>query len=711
MNISNSSSRIEEIVSKLNDCQKKAVLHEEGPIVVFAGAGSGKTRVITARIAVLLERGFHPRSILAMTFTNKAAQEMKERVKQWSQQGEYVPIGTFHSLCARWLREFAQEIGFTSDFSIFDENDSKSAVKKIMEELRIKDEKTAAGDYLSAIGKAKMYAWLPDEASKNERFFPPLGVTVYRRYQEILAACNGMDFDDLLMNMLLLLKKNEPVRKILQNRFKHILIDEYQDTNTTQSELIRLLLNEKQNLLVVGDDDQSIYSWRGADPDNILEFKNRYPKTTTIRLEQNYRCTKNIVGAAAAVIANNKKRAEKTLWTENKEGPLISFRQEYDALQEAIWLGDQIKIESFNFPYRDVAIFYRINAQSRQIEDALRKQNIPYRIYGALRFYDRAEVKDILSYFRLIVNPQDDIAFRRIVNVPTRGIGDKAIESLEEISKKEQVPLFAALNLQMLRQERISPRLVTFYNLIQELKKTNENEGLSNLLQNFLRLTDYLSYVKKKYADSYEDRMSNIHELGTALADFEQSQPESRLTDWLNEVSLSSAVDETEVGVSLMTFHSAKGLEFPRVYIVGVEDGLVPHSHNIDQVENLEEERRLFYVGLTRAKEKVSLLSAQRRRIYTHDMVNPPSRFLKEIPQDFFDIPSRKFFNSGAGEDVQSKLSFVHHSAYGRGQVKKVEYEWGVPKATVYFREFGIRKVNLSQLKSLDVRESYKIRR
>jgi DNA helicase-2/ATP-dependent DNA helicase PcrA len=701
MNLTNSSTRIDAIIDKLNEPQKEAVLHTEGPLVVFAGAGSGKTRVISARIAILLERGFHPRSILAMTFTNKAAQEMRERVRLWSSQGDFVPIGTFHSLCARWLREFASEIGFTSGFSIFDDNDSKSTVKKIMEEFRIKDDKTSPGDYLSAIGKAKTLAWLPDEASKNERFFPPLGVSVYKRYQEILASCNAMDFDDLLMNMLLLLRKHENIRKIMQDRYQHILIDEYQDTNTTQSELVDLLLNTKKNLLVVGDDDQSIYSWRGADPNNILEFRSRYPKAKIIRLEQNYRCTKNIVGAAAALIAHNKKRAEKTLWTDNKEGAFLSFRQEYDALQEAIWLSDQIKIEQFTYHYENVAVFYRINAQSRQIEDALRKQNIPYRIYGALRFYDRAEIKDILGYFRLIANPRDDIAFRRIVNIPARGIGEKSLEVLEQKSLEEHIPLLEALNLLIQHHARISPRMVSFFSIIQELKKLSEQGALSELLQAFLKATDYLGYVQKKYPDSFTDRIANIHELGTALTDYEQANPESKLVDWLNEISLSSSVNETEQGISLMTFHSAKGLEFPRVYIVGVEDGLVPHSHSMDNPEGLEEERRLFYVGLTRAKEKISLVTSQKRRIFTHDMVNPPSRFLNEIPLEFFDAPSKKLLKAEP-VNPDAKLSTVLHSAYGKGQVKKLEYEWGIAKAIVDFRDFGIRKVNITQLRPLN---------
>lgn len=702
---------IERMVSQLNEPQREAVLHGDGPLVVFAGAGSGKTRVITSRIAVLMEKGYYARSILAMTFTNKAAKEMKERVKAWSLQGEFVPIGTFHSLCARWLREFAAELGFAPDFTIYDDSDSKSSIKKILEELKIKDEKNSVGDYLAAIGKAKTYGWMPNEAEAHSHFFPPLGVTVYKRYQEMLAQCHAMDFDDLLMNMLFLLKRNNKVSKQLQERYQHILIDEYQDTNPTQVELISYLVNEKRNIVVVGDDDQSIYSWRGADPKNILEFRSRYPGAKIIRLEQNYRCTKNIVGAASAMIVNNKNRAEKTLWTANKEGHLISIHQEYDASLEAYWVVDQIKVEEYSFPYENVAILYRINAQSRQLEDSLRKQNIPYRIYGALRFYDRAEIKDVLSYFRILLNPRDDIAFKRLVSVPPRGIGEKAIASIEAIAQNEGVPLLDALSILVRSPERTSPKLNHLLILLQDLKKICDGGSLTELLQSFLSSTDYLGYLQKKYPDSYTDRIANVHELGTALAEYEQANPGMRLSDWLNDVALgSNAEEEEERGVTLMTLHSAKGLEFPRVYIMGVEDGLIPHSHNLEKTENLEEERRLFYVGITRAKEKLSLVIAQRRRIFTYDMVNPPSRFLKEIPLEFFDLPSRRLLKAEPAPEMEKAMSLVVHPTYGRGKVKKVEYDFGVAKALVEFWDFGLRKVNFTHLKAITDHKNYKSR-
>ncbi|MBI2602072.1 MAG: UvrD-helicase domain-containing protein [Deltaproteobacteria bacterium] len=693
---------IDRILEKLNEPQKEAVLHEGGPLVVFAGAGSGKTRVITARIAYLLETGVPPRSIVAMTFTNKAAGEMKERVKLWSPLGEYVPIGTFHSLCARWLREFAKEIGFTADFTIYDDQDSKAVLKSVLTEMQVKIDKGITGDFLSAIGRAKTLGWLPDEAEKQADFFPTMGVAVYRRYQEILSQSNAMDFDDLLMNMLLLLKRNHEIRNLMQARFQHILIDEYQDTNPTQASLIHHLMNEKRNLIVVGDDDQSIYSWRGADPSNILGFGKRYAGTKIIRLEQNYRCTGNIVGAASAMIVNNKKRAEKTLWTQNEAGPHITYHQEFDAAMEAFWVTEQIKAETYKFPHDEVAIFYRTNAQSRQLEDSLRKQNIPYRIYGALRFYDRAEIKDLLAYFRLIINPKDDVAFRRIINVPARGIGKKALELMEELADTRDVPLVDTLPYIAQQQPRLAARLNQLRELLEKLKKSDEKHALSEVLRTVLNATDYLAYIQKKYADSYTDRVGNVHELGTALAEYEQANPEARLRDWLNDVSLSGSEQEYENGVTLMTLHSAKGLEFSRVFIVGVEDGLIPHSHNLEDKEKLEEERRLFYVGLTRAKQRLSLLSAERRRIFTYDMVNGLSRFLKEIPLEFFDPTSRRALDTKPSADFHTKMSLVFHPTYGRGRVTRIESALGVAKAVVDFSRFGVRKVSVTQLRPIE---------
>ena len=393
----------------LNPMQEQAVAHQSGPLVVFAGAGSGKTRVITTRIAKLIDQGVRPNSILAVTFTNKATREMKERIVGLSDRGFLVHVATFHSACTRWLREFADQLGYTTSFSIYADTEVKSALKSILKDLKIDEQEHSIGDYRAAIAKAKTYGWLPsdiDSGVGQSEIFPPLGVEVYKRYQEGLAQSNSMDFNDLLMNMLLLLRRNEQVRETLRRRYKHILVDEYQDTNPTQFAIINYLVNDDRNLCVVGDDDQSIYSWRGANPSNIMNFKDNFPGATEIRLEQNYRCSGNIIKAATALVGHNKFRVEKTLWTANEAGQKINFSYDYDGDAEAWWVVEQIKDEARSYSYDEIAIFYRTNAQSRILEDSLRKEKIPYRIYGSVRFYDRLEVKDILAYLRLVINPR-----------------------------------------------------------------------------------------------------------------------------------------------------------------------------------------------------------------------------------------------------------------------------------------------------------------
>lgn len=693
------SSELEDILHKLNGPQKEAVLHDEGPIVVFAGAGSGKTAVITTRIVALIQKGVSPRSIVAMTFTNKAAREMKERVIKQSPLAEAVPIGTFHSLCARWLREFAVEIGFSSDFTIYDDSDQNAAIKVVMRELNVADAKLGPKDFIRAIRKAKVRGIHPGDADQHVDLFPLMGAKVYKSYQEYLSKCNSMDFDDLLMNMLLLLKQNKSVKEILQKRFCYIMIDEYQDTNTTQADLITELAGPRKNLLVVGDDDQSIYSWRGADPTNIIEFKKRYADARVIYLEQNYRCAGNIVGAASAIIQNNKGRAEKKLWTENDLGIPLTFHHEYDASLEAFWVTEQIKAEFERQPYEDVAVFYRINAQSRQLEDCFRKQNIPYRMYGSLRFYDRAEIKDLLAYFRLIVNKNDDISFRRVINTPTRGIGKKSVEIIENGAKLRSCSLYSSLPGVLQENSKLTGKLQPFYQLIKNLRSSSDLKP-SEILSDLIASLDYVEYLQKKFPETYSDRLANVHELGAALAEYESTNPTTTLSGWLNDVSLMGSEEENNGGVSLMTLHSAKGLEFNRVFIVGVEDGLIPHSHNMDDPTYIEEERRLFYVGITRAKRRLSLLAAKRRRVFTQDMVNSPSRFLAEIPENFFDSHSQRRLGNGdsSREPLGQKSSQVYHSTYGRGLVKRVEYDNGTAKAVVDFRRFGVRKVNVTQL-------------
>ena len=712
----NLSSTLKSSIDGLNVPQKEAVLYGPGPAVVFAGAGSGKTKVITTRIAVLLEQGFRPHEILAVTFTNKAAREMRQRVESLSDVGHLVHVGTFHSSCARWLREFAVELGFSSDFTIYDDKDSIQALKGVLKELKIKKEDHSPREYIKAINRAKTFGWSPKEAEKYTLeypdVFPPLGAQVYDRYQSYLINCNAMDFSDLLMNTLLLLKRNKQVRTILQNRYKHILVDEYQDTNPTQYSLIKHLVNEDKNLFVVGDDDQSIYSWRGADPHNILNFETAYPGAKKIRLEQNYRSSSYIVQAASSIIIKNTKRAEKVLWTQNPPGEKIQYVLEYDAESESWWIADHIQEDMKFFPYKDTAILYRTNAQSRQLEDVLRRQKIPYRIYGSLRFYDRIEIKDMIAYCRLLSNQDDDVAFKRVLNTPTRGIGKKALEDIEKETFSNDLSMLQAAK-KIIKEEpsRTTKKIESFIQLMNRLKHFLKDNPLSEFLPYLLKELDYKTYLQKKFPDQLQDKMSNLHELGAAIAEYSANNSKSSLANWLKDISLADSGDNSEEGgVHLMTLHAAKGLEFRKVYIAGVEDGLIPHSNSMEQEHDIEEERRLFYVGMTRAREKLLLLSARRRRILNNWQSYDPSRFLKDIAKDTISglSGSLKDFISNLDEDDEDtncrhlKIgSSVTHPTYGRGTIKSMDHDFGILKATIDFFDFGLRKVSLHHLETV----------
>lgn len=731
--------RAEAILSGLNTVQRSAASHRDGPLVVFAGAGSGKTRIITHRIAWLIETGVAPWEILAVTFTNKAAGEMKHRVQALTPHGSRVLIATFHSACARWLREFAPELGFTSDFSIYDDNDQMQAIKAVLAELNVKlDDQNSAAEFRAAINRVKTMALLPsDERLQREyaHLLPAAGVQVYRRYQEYLASCNAMDFSDLIMNMLILLRRNQLVRDLLQRRYRYILVDEYQDTNRTQFELIARLAEGHRNLFVVGDDDQSIYSWRGAVPSNIIDFDKIYPDAVKITMEQNYRCTSHIVNAASAMIGHNKYRVPKRLFTQNNAGERIVYRLETDNDIEAWWIVDTICGEHARFGYDDVAIFYRTNSQSRVLEDALRRRNIPYQIYGTVRFYDRMEVKDLMAYFRLLVNPSDDISLKRVLNVPARGIGDKALQAIEIEATRRQQPLLTTIEaLVDEKTAKLAAKLLPFVEIYRRIRLAITEGPLDEALPTLLDAIGYLDYVEKKFPEQALDKVENIHELGSALADFAGAHPDARIAEWLQSVTLASSEVEGKSGVSMMTLHMAKGLEFRRVFIVGVEEGLLPHHNSLEDPDLVEEERRLFYVGMTRAKEKLSLVSAYRRRTYNSWQANRPSRFLTEIPTEHFEsLYDTEAFAPSQGNDVvhggggdsyyydygdasggggrrksgrteaaqessQAELELsvgksVRHPTYGRGVVEQVIEEFGVIKAVVNFSEFGQRKV------------------
>lgn len=712
------------LLTNLNNVQTSAVLHREGPLVIFAGAGSGKTRIITTRIAYLIEQGVLPWEILAVTFTNKAAEEMRSRAEAIAPEAKRAVITTFHSACARWLREFASELGFDSNFSIYDDQDSSRALKHVLKELHPKgDLPTLVAEMKSFLHMIKTAGIFPHEAEQYALDFPQSvptgGVTVYRLYQEYLAQCNAMDFGDLLMNVLLLLRNNNRVRDILSNRFQFIMVDEFQDTNRTQFEMIYHLAGKHRNLVVVGDDDQSIYSWRGATPSNIIDFDRTYPEAKRIALEQNYRCSGNIVGAASKLVAFNMKRAPKTLFTTAPAGEPIEVHLEADGDMEAYWIAEQIQLERRVFSYDDVAIFYRTNSQSRSLEEALRRQKIPYTIYGSLEFYERLEVKDLIAYLRLIVNENDEVSFYRIINVPTRGLGDKAVDQITQYAKQAQVSLLEAVRL--LAQQgapKIGPKLRYFHDLMRALKEDIKSSPLPEAIKILLEALEYPDYLKKKFPDQYTDKIDNIQELAAAIAEFSKKNPESTLEDWLQSVSLVREDPEAANigGVSLMTLHMAKGLEFRRVFIAGMEDGLLPHRNSTDDPSSLEEERRLLYVGITRAKEKVSLSCARRRRVYNSEMINPPSRFLQEIPKEFLQYslkakealtpatsrqdPQARYVYDDEWEDGENfaEGSKVFHPTYGPGVIEGFDDQLGQRKAIVRFRDFGYRKIRPSQL-------------
>lgn len=722
--------RGEELLAGLNPAQRQAATIASGPAVVFAGAGSGKTRIITTRIAWLIENGTRPSEILAVTFTNKAAAEMRERVLRLHQDADRAVVTTFHAACARWLREFAPELGFTSDFTIYDDSDSTSVIKKIMKTANFPIEKeTTAAEFKSAIGHAKTLGLFPMDAQKEaalfRTFMPTAGVEIYKAYQESLALSNAMDFSDLIMNMLLLLRTNERVRRALQMRFKYILVDEYQDTNRPQMELIEHLSALHKNVFVVGDDDQSIYSWRGAVPANILDFDKIYPDAKVCKLEQNYRCTSNIVDAAAALVSHNKTRADKTLRTDNASGALIDFRYESDAEFEGWWVAKQIKEEINEYSYDQTAVFYRTNSQSRLLEDAFRREQIPYQIYGTVRFYDRAEVKDIMAYLRILVNPRDDVSFLRAMNTPTRGLGDSAEEAITKAARERGLTMLdAAKQLASEGVPRLSTKLSAFVHLLEQLKLRMAAEPMEEMISVIAEATAYFPYLHKKYPEQASDKEDNVMELASAIADFASSNLGSSIADWLQMITLSSEVEGDTKGVSLMTLHMAKGLEFERVYLTGLEDGLIPHFNSTDDKTMVEEERRLLYVGMTRAKKKLSLTAAYMRRTWGNTVANEISRFLKEIPSKFLqvindqgmpsELPSpeenlipdpyrsngESYYDyddstpSDALASLLEKGRRVSHPTYGIGTIEDIQGNWGRPKVVVRFNDFGLRKVD-----------------
>ena len=646
------------IYDNLNEPQREAVFHTDGPLLILAGAGSGKTRVLTHRIAYLIEeRGVNPWNILAITFTNKAAGEMRQRVDDLVGFGsESIWVSTFHSACVRILRRFIDRLGYDNRFTIYDTDDQKTLMKEVCRKADIDTKKFKERMLLSVISSAKNEMILPDEFELNAGgdFAQQKIARAYREYEAQLKANNALDFDDLLVKTVQLLDTQPDVRENYQERFRYIMVDEYQDTNTVQFKLVSLLAGKYQNLCVVGDDDQSIYKFRGANIRNILDFEKEFPDARVIKLEQNYRSTGNILSAANHVIRNNKGRKEKTLWTANGEGDKIQLRQFDTAYDEADYIAEDVKEEvREGASYKDHAVLYRTNAQSRLLEEKFVAMSIPYKIVGGINFYARREIKDILAYLKTIDNGMDDLAVRRIINVPKRGIGLTTINRIQESAAQRGIGFYEALLAPDLIPGvgRSASKLDSFAALIEYFKGQAERESLTDLLGEIIEKTAYIENLDADDPEDAQARIENIDELVSKAAAYEEDCQDrgekATLSGFLEEVALVAdidSLDENQDYVVLMTLHSAKGLEFPHVYLAGMEDGLFPSYMTItaDDKEELEEERRLCYVGITRAEEKLTLTCARRRMIRGETQFNKMSRFIREIPFEILDTGAVK---------------------------------------------------------------------
>lgn len=638
------------IYDTLNEPQKQGVFTVDGPVLLLAGAGSGKTRVLTHRIAYLIDQmGVNPWNILAITFTNKAAGEMRERVDKLIGMGaEQVWVATFHATCGRILRRYIDRIGYDTNFTIYDTDDQKSLMKSIIKRLELDSKIYKERALLSAISSAKneMISPIEYELQAGGDFNKRKIAAVYREYQMALKKNNALDFDDMLLKTVELFKSDAEVLSYYQNRFRYIMVDEYQDTNTVQFELIRLLADRYRNLCVVGDDDQSIYKFRGANIRNILDFEQVYPEAKVIKLEQNYRSTQSILDAANAVIKNNLSRKEKALWTEKGSGSRIHFRQFDTAYEEAEYIADDIahKVRSGMANYKDCAVLYRTNAQSRLLEERMIAEGMPYDVVGGVNFYSRKEIKDILAYLKTIDNGMDDVAVKRIINVPRRGIGVTTIEKVEQYARERDISFYDALR----EAERIgtlgkaAAKIEAFVLLIQTFRSKLSYYGLQQLLEDVLDKTGYVKELQESGEEDAEDRIANIDELISKTAQYDETHDEISLSEFLEEVALVAdidGVDGNDNKILLMTLHSAKGLEFPYVYLSGMEDGVFPSYMTItaDDKTELEEERRLAYVGITRAMEELTLTCAKMRMIRGETQYNAVSRFVKEIPKELLD--------------------------------------------------------------------------
>ena len=719
---------MQSLLDGLNREQQQAVQHTEGPLLILAGAGSGKTKVLTVRIAYLLAQGVNPYEILAITFTNKAAKEMKSRVEGLvGDVANRIWLSTFHSFCAKFLRfELDNFLGYNSNFTIYDTSDSQVVIKAALKALNLDDKYYPVGAMISAISDAKNKLMFASDFRKQARdFYQQKVADVYEYYERELRKNNALDFDDLLLVAVKLLQSNAAVLDKYSKRFKYVMIDEYQDTNHAQYLLAYLLSSHWKNIAVVGDADQSIYAWRGADIQNILDFEKDYPNCTSIKLEQNYRSTKIILDAANAVIDNNEGRPEKNLWTDKVEGAKIQHFTAQSEHEEAAFIGDTIvkKHDIHGVPYGDMAILYRTNAQSRVLEEALIKRALPYTMVGGTKFYDRKEIKDVLAYLRVLYNPFDDLSLLRIINVPKRSIGATTVSKLQDYARENGTSLFMTLtqlHLVDTIKGKTKEKLEEFGILIFTLVAEMDDKSVLDILEAILDRTGYLAQLEESTDPQDQARAENIGELLSVAKDFQDTNPTGTVEDFLEQVALVNDVDsfeQEESKVTLMTLHAAKGLEFPIVFLGGLEEGLFPHSRTLMNPEEIEEERRLAYVGITRAEKELYISNATTRTVFGRTSSYLPSRFIDEIPAELVDsLRAKRRIPDDIKPTVPRHMSVASrpvtkpiirneviadwkvgdtaiHSKWGNGKVVNVSGEGAGMKLTIEFPTQGVRVV------------------
>ncbi len=675
-----------DLLEGLNDKQYEAVVNTDGPCLIIAGAGSGKTKVLTHKVAYLIsEKDVKPWEILAITFTNKAANEMKTRVEKLvGMQASDIWMGTFHSICVRILRKQIDRLGFDTSFIIFDTSDQKTLVKKIIKSMNLDDKIYSDKSIIYEISKAKNDMLEPDQyAAKYKSDFRKEKIAeIYEIYQKSLKDNNAIDFDDIINFTIKILMDNPDLLEYYSSKFKYVLVDEYQDTNKAQFTLVSLLASKYGNITVVGDNDQGIYSFRGADITNILNFEKDFPGTRIIKLEQNYRCTQNILNIANEVIRNNETKYEKKLWTDNDKGnkPTIHRAEtEYDEAGYIVSQINRLKMEEY-YKYSDFAVLYRMNAQSRSIEDILRRENIPYKIVGGLKFYERKEIKDIIAYLRLIQNSSDNISLTRIINEPKRGVGKTSLDAIEKLSNDNGISMYEIIkNAENYGLSRVYSNTREFVSCIEELKQRKNDLIISDLITETLNKTGYMRSLELEKTVESESRIENLNEFLTVAIEYEEQEAEPSLAEFLEGITLSSDIDNLEDednSVTLMTLHSAKGLEFPVVFLVGMEEGIFPGYKSIGEPAELEEERRLCYVGITRAKENLFLTCSRQRSIYGSTSCNQVSRFVREIPGNMLDgYESIEEKTKDRYEDRDIEWSYGSNNGYARGHLEDGSFD------------------------------------